>query len=523
MKTPFIVEDSGIIRRFESRAAAACEYPVTAGQIKDRIRLGWTNRQAVGLDPPPDRPQPPNTETIVIAVKGKEMVFHGYRQLAEYFKKHEGRIRAAIKRGWPIEAAVGLIEPPPRPPAHNAERIVVQDGDQRRVFHGYSALGKHFGKNPDTIRHRIEAGQSPEAAVGLAPPENKRAVTVHTKDGPLHFRSLKAACTQFGKVYETVYDRHHRAGWTLEQALDLEPHPKHTKRSFGIVYLLIHRHSGMKYVGQTVTTLARRWAGHCNDAAREPSKNESLVSNLIRRDGPHSFQSEILGTANNQHELDTLEQHFIAEHNTIAPHGLNKSRGGGGCSAASGRKVKVAGETFPSESAAARYHNVNPATFRLRLKAGKTPEQAAGLVALGCPTTKAKPICFRHRGKAYSYKSRTSAAKAWSISETCVTYRLDVLGWSPRRALTTPSDSNRNNRHKIAFRTNRHDYRYDSIAAAATAWGITYATAKSRLRKGWSHRRTFTTPATRATEAPSDVRRRKNRLRLNDTLARASP
>ena len=200
MKTPFIVEDGGIIRRFKSRAAAACEYPVTAGQIKDRIRLGWTNRQAVGLDPPPDRPQPPNTETIVIAVNGKELVFHGYKQLAKYFKKPESRIRAAIKRGWPIEAAVGLIEPPPRPPAHNAERIVVQDGAQRLVFHGYAALGRHHSKSPDTIRHRIEAGQSPEAAVDLAPPENKRAVAVHTKDGQLYFRSLKAACTSFGQV-----------------------------------------------------------------------------------------------------------------------------------------------------------------------------------------------------------------------------------------------------------------------------------------------------------------------------------
>lgn len=493
MKT-FIVEDGDIIRRFKSRAAAACEYPVTAGQIKDRIRLGWTNRQAVGLDPPPDRPQPPNTKTIVIAVNGKEMVFHGYKQLAKYFKKPESRIRAAIKRGWPIEAAVGLIEPPPRPPAHNAERIVVQDRAQRLVFPGYAALGRHYSKSPDTIRHRIEAGQSPEAAVDLSPPENERAVTVQTKDWPLHFRSLKAACRHFRKTYETVYDRQHRAGWTLEQALDLEPHPKHTKRSFGIVYVLIHRPSGMKYVGQTVTTLVRRWTGHCNDAAREPSKKESLVSNLIRRDGPTSFQSDILGTANNQHELDALEQHFIAEHNTLAPHGLNKSRGGGGCAAASGREVTVAGETFLSESAAARYHNVHPDTFRLRLKAGKTPEQAAELVDLGGPTTKAKPIRFRHRGKPYSYKSRMSAAKAWSLSVTCVSYRLDTLGWSPRRALTTPSDSNRSNRTHVFFRHNRLVYRYDSIRAAAKAWGLRYATAKARIRKGASYRDAFTTP-----------------------------
>jgi hypothetical protein len=494
MKTPFVVEDGGVVRTFDSRAVAAREYGVTAGQIKDRIRLGWTNRQAVELDPPPERPQPPNTIIFKLSVDGREMVFHGYRQLAQFFKKTESSIRAAVDRGWPLEAAVGLSEPPARPPAHNAERFEVQEGGQRRVVYGYAALGRQYDGNPDTIRHRIDAGQSVEAAVGLAPSENKHAVTVQTEDGPLHFRSLKAACTHFTKVYETVYDRYQRAGWTLEQALDLEPHPKHTTRSFGIVYLLIHTPSGKKYVGQTVTTFARRWTGHCNDAARKPRKRESLVATLIRRDGQNSFQSELLGTASNQYELDTLERRCIAEHNTLAPSGLNKSRGGGGCPAASGREVTVAGESFPSESAAARRHNVNPDTFRLRLKAGKTPEQAAGLEDLGCPTTKAKPVRFRHHGKSYSYTSRTSAAKAWSLSETCVTHRLDVLGWSPQRALTTPPDSQRTKRQQVAFRYQERDYQYDSIKAAAIAWRITYATAKSRLRKGWSRHRTFTTP-----------------------------
>jgi hypothetical protein len=40
MKTPFVVEDGGVVRKFESRAAAAREYRVTAEQIKDRVRLG---------------------------------------------------------------------------------------------------------------------------------------------------------------------------------------------------------------------------------------------------------------------------------------------------------------------------------------------------------------------------------------------------------------------------------------------------------------------------------------------------
>jgi hypothetical protein len=494
MKTPFSVFDGGVLRVFESRPAAAKEYNVPSSQIKDRLRLGWTSRQAVNLDPPPERPQPPNTKTFVLSLNGTPRTFRGYAQLGEYFDIPDARIRAAVDRGWPIEAAVGLVEPPPRPPSHNSKLITIRDGDQQLTFHGYGAVGAHYGKSSDTIRHRINAGQSPEAAVEVAPPENKRAVTVQTPAGPLHFRSLKAACRHFKKTYETVYDRYHYTGWTLEQALDIEPHPKHTTRSFGLVYLLTHSSSGKQYVGQTVTTFARRWTGHCNDALRAPTRTESRVSALIRRDGPESFQAEVLATANTQHELDALERRFIAERNTLAPHGLNKSRGGGGCSTASGRSVTVSGKTFPSEAAAARYHKVKPATFSLRLKSGKTPEQAAGLCDLGCPTTKAKPIRFRHRGKLYSYPSRTSAAKAWGLSETCVSYRLDVLAWSPRRALTSPSDSNRQNKTAVVFRDESKTYRHDSIRAAARAWGLPYSVAKARLRRGWSYRRTFTTP-----------------------------
>ncbi len=495
MKTPFTVSDELGLRRIESYAAAGRNYGVTAQQIKDRLRLGWTKRQAVGLDPPPDRPQPLNTKIFELVVNGSPTVFRGYGELEKFFKIPASRIRAAVKRGWPIECAVGLADPPPRPPSHNATLILIQEGDKRLEFHGYRALGSHYGLSGDTVRHRIDAGQSPEAAVGIAPPENERSVTVHTSTGPLHFRSLKAACRHFKKTYETVYDRYRYGGWTLEQSLDLVPHPKHTARSLGLVYLLVHRPSGKKYVGQTVTTFRRRWTGHCTDALRKPTSSDSLVTVLIRQDGPDSFDSEVLGTADSQHELDALERRLIAEHNTLVPHGLNKSKGGGGSAAASGRTITVDRASFTSESAAARHFGVNADTFRRRLKTGKTPEQAAGLTPLGCPTTKARPLRFRYGGKLYSYRSRTSAAKAWGLSVTCLSYRLDVLGWCPRRALTTPTDSNRQNKTKIRFRYKNRVYRYDSIRAAAKAWGLKYATAKNRLRRGWSACKTFTTPS----------------------------
>ena len=170
------------------------------------------------------------------------------------------------------------------------------------------------------------------------------------------------------------------------------------------------------------------------------------------KDGKDAFAKKIIGEANNQHDLDLLEKQKISELNSLVPNGLNQMKGGGGCAAASGKPVVVAGVPFLSQAAAARHHNVSPDTFRDRLKSGETPEQAADLEDIERASTKSQPIHFTYRGKKYRYPSRNQAAKDWNMSETCLEWRLKKLGWSAFRACTTPPDCNGENKQPQKFK-----------------------------------------------------------------------
>ena len=93
------------------------------------------------------------------------------------------------------------------------------------------------------------------------------------------------------------------------------------------IYLLRHKRTGKEYVGKTVVSLRSRLYEH---KARAKSGAPYPLSEAIRQDGVESFEMILLATARSHDELWTLEQQFIADRNTIHPHGYNLVRGGRG-------------------------------------------------------------------------------------------------------------------------------------------------------------------------------------------------
>ena len=93
-------------------------------------------------------------------------------------------------------------------------------------------------------------------------------------------------------------------------------------KHYGIVYRVLCIPSGKSYVGQTIRTLAQRWASH----KRAPLGG--AFRNAIEKYGPQSFTQSIIDTALNQEELDEKERHWIRTLNTLSPHGYNLEAGG---------------------------------------------------------------------------------------------------------------------------------------------------------------------------------------------------
>jgi group I intron endonuclease len=92
------------------------------------------------------------------------------------------------------------------------------------------------------------------------------------------------------------------------------------------IYMLLNKINGKVYVGQTVRDVNDRLRQHKVDGARR-AKNLPITL-AIHKYGWSAFEKFVLGTAQTQEELNTLEQHWIAHYDCLAPRGYNLKDGG---------------------------------------------------------------------------------------------------------------------------------------------------------------------------------------------------
>lgn len=140
-------------------------------------------------------------------------------------------------------------------------------------------------------------------------------------------------------------------GVAVEEAFSRVPNPGYGE---GIVYVVKHKSTGMKYVGITIQSLERRWEYHHEQAKAGHIKNKQSLHAAIRKFGASEFTIEQIDTGNSKGSLEHKERRWIDILGTLVPNGFNISSGGtsGGSSS---RPVEVDGITFPSVKAATTY------------------------------------------------------------------------------------------------------------------------------------------------------------------------
>jgi group I intron endonuclease len=90
-----------------------------------------------------------------------------------------------------------------------------------------------------------------------------------------------------------------------------------------IVYRITNKISGKCYIGQTVGPLKDRWKSH------QRVNGCTAISRAIQKHGVSSFTIDIIGTYQNQQDLDNAEIYFIDLYNSLSPDGYNLKSGGG--------------------------------------------------------------------------------------------------------------------------------------------------------------------------------------------------
>jgi hypothetical protein len=116
-----------------------------------------------------------------------------------------------VRKGFSIEKALEKTSDPRIAP-------MIVDGRQypskRDAFRAEAVAG--LGES--AFNQRLRKGWTPEQALGLCAPPEKFRLQVNGKD----FRTLKDACSYYGKSYKLVHGQVTTQGWTVEQALGIE-------------------------------------------------------------------------------------------------------------------------------------------------------------------------------------------------------------------------------------------------------------------------------------------------------------
>jgi group I intron endonuclease len=91
------------------------------------------------------------------------------------------------------------------------------------------------------------------------------------------------------------------------------------------IYLITNSVNDKKYVGQTITTIVKRWQRHC--WASEAGKG-MIITRAIHKYGKECFNIVQIDTAHTLEEANEKEVRWGLHHNCITPHGYNAKLGG---------------------------------------------------------------------------------------------------------------------------------------------------------------------------------------------------
>ena len=325
------------------------------------------------------------------------VVFESLKALAEHYGMTRAKLAQRIFIGWTPEQAVGLCV---RHRKSSTGKPVEFNGVK---YGSLVEASRALGLNPAAVAGRVANGYSSEDALSGKLKKRLGARSKPIEFGGTTYRSRQELCAQHSEKWGNVSRRVSR-GWTIKQALGLEPAPprfrnfeghardrkwKEVRVADGMVepvpdaegyklYLITNTENGKVYVGLTITLLVQRFKQHFA-AARKGRK--SAFANALRKHGEAAFKIELLKSdARTCDELQRQEVLEIERRDSIR-NGYNTAKGG---SIGTAKDITVAGRVYPSYAMAAITHGVDPSVFVLRVGRLKwTPDEAAGLVARG--------------------------------------------------------------------------------------------------------------------------------------------
>lgn len=242
--------------------------------------------------------------------------------------------------------------------------------EQRRIK-TFKHRCKELGIDYWRALKRRAAGLSDEKIFEVGYIRTVRETEPIVVDGVRYPNIQKAARVLNAPASTATITRWIEDGATPEEAFRRVPNPGYRA---GIVYVITHVGSGMKYVGITIQTIERRWAYHIEQARAAHIKSEASLHAAIRTFGEDAFAVETIDHGTSKSNLEAKERSWIKRLNSLVPRGFNISTGGtsGGSNS---KPVTIDGQRFPSRGSAAEYvsttRNISLHAAKRRLLKGR--------------------------------------------------------------------------------------------------------------------------------------------------------
>lgn len=144
-------------REFPTLKAAAAFYGLTLNDVSRRLRWGWTPEQAVGLDPHHRRA----TRGVAIEWKGKR--YPSIRALADAIGESESTVAKRLREGWTVDEAASGHR---KRPTTKGTKIEFR-GEK---FESWTSLAEHHNIGRLVFAKRVKRGWSIEQALSLVDP-----------------------------------------------------------------------------------------------------------------------------------------------------------------------------------------------------------------------------------------------------------------------------------------------------------------------------------------------------------------
>jgi len=228
------------------------------------------------------------------------------------------------------------------------------------------------------------------------------------------------------------------------------------------IYAIINEVNGKFYVGSAVN-IRKRWTNHISDLRKGIHRNKHL-RRAWKKYGEESFKFRVLESVENKEDLLGREQYWM---DLLKP----------------------------------KYNILPTAGSSLGYK--RTEESKQKVSGENCPSYK-HAKCFEYKGKS---RPLSDWAKEFGFDPRYIQTRVNVLGWSLERALTTPVLPLEGENHPMFGRTgeNSNSYKrakcweYNGKSQPLSAWAKEYnispGALKSRINvHKWSFEKALLTP-----------------------------